>query len=88
MENKQIKVRLTPLNLGHVTHSAGLTHEAESYTKRSAGQGPDTSYCWRRQGLWAPSLTCCGPLEGKLTTEETNTALGPKTEVTGMEATG
>lgn len=51
MENKQqIKVRLTPLSLVYVTHSAGLTHEAESYTKHSAGRGPDTSYCGGAKG--------------------------------------
>lgn len=30
------------------------------------------------------SLACCGPLEEKLAIQETNTALGPRTEVMCM----
>lgn len=42
----------------------------------------NTNYCQQGQGLWAVSLTSSGPLEEKLAIEESNTALGPKTEVT------
>ncbi|CAK6440880.1 unnamed protein product [Pipistrellus nathusii] len=47
----------------------------------SAGQGLNTNYCQQSQVLWAERLACCGPLEGKLAIQETNTAFGPRTEV-------
>lgn len=60
---------------GHLLESG--VHEALSWTRSE-------HYCQQSQGLWAVSLACCGPLGEKLAIQETNTALGPRTEVMCM----
>lgn len=56
------------------------------HMKLSAGQGPKHKLLFAEP--WALSFTCCGPLEEKLATGATNTALGPKTEVTSVGPAG